>query len=287
MDNRISAFRPGEPSAEDILAALKAILSHDELRLSERNRRFLSFVVDQTVAGHSERIKAYTIGVDVFGRDEAFDPTLDPIVRIEATRLRSALTAYYDATGARDRIRIAIPPGSYVPTFAWAESSAEDEADMQPAGVQANKLAHAETIVVHDQSPQSDAEAALRGELFADALVRLLSQAQFKVHVVPSVERRAALDAIRELFSHPCEAYSLDLAVRPMLERRRYSWRFGDLRNGQVLSSDFRDYVISATPCFDLIDAVAEEAAQAVRGALPRHEAVEPAHPSDRHAKRQ
>jgi len=269
MDKGISAFRPGGPPAEDILAALKAILSHDELRLSERNRRFLSFVVNQTVAGHSERIKAYAIGVDVFGRDEAFDPTLDPIVRIEATRLRSALTAYYDATGARDRIRIAIPPGSYVPTFAWAIPLAEDEADTPPAGAQPARLTRSETIIVHDQSPRSDAEAALRGELFSDALVRLLSKAQFKVHVVPSVERRAALDAIRELFTHPGEAYSLDLAVRPMLERRRYSWRFGDLRNGKVLSSDFRDYVIATAPCFDLIDAVADEAAQAVMDALP------------------
>ena len=98
MDEKMSA-EGEEPSSEDVLSALQALFANDALRISERNRRFLSFVVTQTIEGRSDRIKAYSIGVDVFGRDDSFDPTVDPIVRIEATRLRSALTAYYDGMG--------------------------------------------------------------------------------------------------------------------------------------------------------------------------------------------
>lgn len=266
MDGGISTLRRGEPPARDILAALETVLASESLRLSERNRRFLAFVVTQKVEGHGDRIKAYSIGVDVFGRDGTFDPTLDPIVRIEATRLRSALTAYYDDSGATDLIRISIPPGSYVPTFSWAPPEAGKQSGKQSAG--SSEAALPVTIVVTDQSAKLDAEVALRSGLFVDGLVRLLSRARFKVYVVPSAERRAALEAIHEVFDHPGEAYSLDVAVRPMSEHRRYSWRFSDLRDGEVLSCDFRDFAASATPCFALIDDLAEFAADAIATAL-------------------
>ncbi|AWX92295.1 hypothetical protein DPM13_00580 [Paracoccus mutanolyticus] len=62
--------------------------SASAFQTSSRNRDFLSYIVDALLEGRADRIKAYFIAVDVFGRPESFDPTLDPIVRIEATRLR-------------------------------------------------------------------------------------------------------------------------------------------------------------------------------------------------------
>lgn len=265
MDRKMSA-QGEEPPPDEVLSALQALVASDALRISERNRRFLSFVVTQTIEGRADRIKAYSIGVDVFGRDESFDPTVDPIVRIEATRLRSALTAYYDGTGCGNRVRITIPRGSYVPIFAWSPGSAGSDCHGEAAAAAVNQAPAA--VVIHDHSDPADPEVELRGELFTDALLPLLRKARFKTLVVPSIERSAASGAIHALFAHPGETYSLDIAVRPLAERRRYSWRFCDLRNGEILASDFRDFLAKATPCFELIDDLADAAVKSISAVI-------------------
>jgi hypothetical protein len=267
MDESVSTSG-AEPPPGEIFESLQTLLANDALRLSERNRRFLSFVVTQTIEGHSDRIKAYSIGVDVFGRDDSFDPTLDPIVRIEATRLRSALTAYYEGAGAGDRVRIAMPRGGYVPSFAWSPEFAAAMGSAATARAAQAGVAPAATVVIHDHSGHADPEAELRGELFTDALLVLLRKARFKTLVVPPAERAAASGSIKSLFEKPGESYLLDIAVRPLAERRRYSWRFSDLRNGEVLASNFRDFVAKAIPCFDLIDELAEDAAKSITAVL-------------------
>lgn len=267
MDESVSAHGAEPPSGE-IFEYLQTLLTNDALRLSERNRRFLSFVVTQTIEGRSDRIKAYSIGVDVFGRDDSFDPMVDPIVRIEATRLRSALTAYYDGAGAGDRIRIAMPRGGYVPSFSWSPEFVVVTGPMGIATASVTAAARATTVVIHDHSGHADPEAELRGELFTDALLVLLRKARFKTLIVPPAERAAASGAIHDLFAHPGETYSLDIAVRPIAERRRFSWRFSDLRNGEVLASNFRDYVARAVPCFELIDEFAQDAARSITAVL-------------------
>lgn len=267
MDESVSAHG-AEPPSHEIFESLQTLLANDALRLSERNRRFLSFVVMQTIEGRSDRIKAYSIGVDVFGRDDSFDPTVDPIVRIEATRLRSALTAYYEGAGAGDRIRIAMPRGGYVPSFAWSPEFAATVGASEAAKADQADTAPTATVVIHDHSGHSDPDAELRGELFTDALLLLLRKARFKTLVVPPAERAAASGAIQALFAHPGETYSLDIAVRPMAERRRYSWRFSDLRNGEVLASNFREYVARAMPCFEQIDDLAQDATKSITAVL-------------------
>jgi hypothetical protein len=266
MDRKMSA-QGEEPPPDEVLSALQTLLNAETLRISERNKRFLGFVVTQTIHGQADRIKAYSIGVDVFGRDDSFDPTVDPIVRIEATRLRSALTAYYDGAGSQDRVRITIPRGSYVPTFVWSPGLAKAGRDSEIAAALALEVTPV-AVVIHDHSDSADPEVELRGELFTDALLPLLRKARFKTLVVPSVERSAASGAIQELFAHPGETYSLDIAVRPLAERRRYSWRFSDLRNGEVLASDFRDFLAKATPCFELIDDLADHAVKSISAVI-------------------
>jgi tetratricopeptide (TPR) repeat protein len=78
---------------------------------------FLRYVVEATLRGGSDRIKGYTIAVEALGRAENFDPQADPIVRVEAMRLRRALTRYYENGGKRDPVLIDLPLGSYVPAF--------------------------------------------------------------------------------------------------------------------------------------------------------------------------
>ncbi|KRE05792.1 hypothetical protein ASE63_05570 [Bosea sp. Root381] len=84
---------------------------------TERSRKFLTYIVEEVIAGRADRIKAYAIAVEVFGRDESFDAHSDPVVRIEAGHLRRALNLYYVTVGVSDEIVISIPKGSYVPKF--------------------------------------------------------------------------------------------------------------------------------------------------------------------------
>ncbi len=100
--------------------ALDRILASRGFRASSRKQRFLQFIVQETLTGRADRIKGYTIAVDVFDRDANFDPLLDPVVRIQAGRIRHCLEQYYLTDGADDPVRITIPKGSYVPHFALA-----------------------------------------------------------------------------------------------------------------------------------------------------------------------
>ncbi|MBV8835844.1 MAG: hypothetical protein JO000_04850, partial [Alphaproteobacteria bacterium] len=78
---------------------------------------FLRFVVEATLRGEQDRIKGYTIGVEALGRPQAFDPQTDPIVRVEATRLRRTLERYNAGEGANDPIAFELSRGSYVPVI--------------------------------------------------------------------------------------------------------------------------------------------------------------------------
>jgi tetratricopeptide (TPR) repeat protein len=109
----------GQPSDGDVRAALDALLRDHQFEASERRRRFLRYIVEATLEGRAGELKGYTIAVDVFDRDEAFDPQSDPIVRLEARRLRRDLDSYYMGAGAEAALRFTIPKGAYVPTFAY------------------------------------------------------------------------------------------------------------------------------------------------------------------------
>ncbi len=82
-----------------------------------RISKLLRFVVDKTLAGETSHLKEYAVGVEVFERDESYDPRLDSIVRVEAGRLRTRLDEYYNGDGAASPIRISLPKGGYSVEF--------------------------------------------------------------------------------------------------------------------------------------------------------------------------
>lgn len=119
-----------------VRAELQRILASESFDASARNRRFLAFIVEETLAGRADRIKAYGVATLVFGRDESFDPQTDPVVRIEASRLRRSIERYYLTAGKHDAVRITIPKGSYVPSF----DANEPEPSVIGAGGQAETV---------------------------------------------------------------------------------------------------------------------------------------------------
>jgi hypothetical protein len=105
------------PSAEEIRAAVEHIVGSQNLRHSPQLVSFLRFVVESTLAGKALSIKSYSIGIEALGRRDDFDPHVDPIVRVEAGRLRRALADYFAGEGAGRPIIIEIPLGHYIPIF--------------------------------------------------------------------------------------------------------------------------------------------------------------------------
>src|SRR5262249_4698863 len=98
-----------------IRAELDRILHSAPFHQSHRRQRFLEYLVNETLAGRGTRLKGYNIALEVFDRPETFDPMVDPLVRIEAARLRDRLREYYEADGQNDPIRIDLPKGTYTP----------------------------------------------------------------------------------------------------------------------------------------------------------------------------
>jgi hypothetical protein len=105
------------PTAEEVCAALGRIAASDAFRACPQLVAFLRYVVDATLRGGQDRIKGYTIAVEALGRGDDFNPQDDPIVRVEAMRLRRALQRYYADGGRDDAVHIVLPLGSYVPVF--------------------------------------------------------------------------------------------------------------------------------------------------------------------------
>ncbi len=121
LDRAHSADHP--PAPEDVRAELDRILSSPLLQRGGKRRDFLRYIVEETLEGRADNLKGFTIAVDVLGRDTTFDGASDPVVRLEARRLRRDLDSYYFDAGSSDPVRISIPKGAYVPHFEWRDGA--------------------------------------------------------------------------------------------------------------------------------------------------------------------
>jgi adenylate cyclase len=147
----ISSENDVTPSDQEVRASLEALLDSKEFKASPRNRRFLAYVVDETLAGRGDRIGAYNIAVHAFGRAEDFDPMTDPIVRTEAARLRRSLEQYSLTAGQHDRVRIDIPKGAYVAAFCYRDVA---HAPISPPAGAADTAVESKNAEAKDLGPE-------------------------------------------------------------------------------------------------------------------------------------
>jgi len=124
-------------SAEEIRAALQRMVASADFPATERNRRFLVYVTEKTLAGKHEDVTGYNVATEVFGRPADFNPTTDPIVRIEAAKLRRDLETYYLKSGACGSVKISLPRGGYIPLFERgnAEAPSGRPVVLDPCGI--------------------------------------------------------------------------------------------------------------------------------------------------------
>ncbi len=149
-----------------VRAHLDHLLRSPHFDGSARSREFLNYVVEEVLAGRAAYLKQAAIAVEVFGRKPDFDAVIDPIVRVQAGRLRRSLERYYLLSGDTNSIRIQLPKGSYAPVF------------VETAEMPATRVAAAEspynwpTVVVHPFTPDTARDEAactqLREELTAE-----------------------------------------------------------------------------------------------------------------------
>jgi serine/threonine-protein kinase len=109
---------------------LERIVADDLFSGAARLCRFLRFTVESKISGREDQIKEFVIGREVFDRKDGYDPRLDPIVRVEARRLRAKLAEYYAGPGRTEPLRLEYPRGSYIPIVARPTAVV---ADAQPA----------------------------------------------------------------------------------------------------------------------------------------------------------
>src|SRR5215470_438726 len=91
-------------SSGEIRAEVQRILASGIFATADRMKRFLGFVVDQTLAGKGDDLNESSLGIEVYDRNETFDPRVDSIVRVDAGRLRSKLREFYESEGASSLI---------------------------------------------------------------------------------------------------------------------------------------------------------------------------------------
>ena len=111
--------------AARVRAQLSRILTSATFTDAGRASSFLRFIVEQALDGRPGEIKESVIAVEVLRRSPSFDSKPDPIVRVEAGRLRDRLREYYDRHGAADDVLISVPKGGYVPEFSERQPTAQ------------------------------------------------------------------------------------------------------------------------------------------------------------------
>lgn len=120
--------------AEAICSQVDRITEDERFKHSRALCRFLRYTVEETLVGRGSGLKENVLGREVFDRGTDFDPRLDPIVRVQASRLRQRLRSFYQAQGHGERLRIEYPKGSYAPVFEDRNGEAAAGEDRQRRG---------------------------------------------------------------------------------------------------------------------------------------------------------
>lgn len=244
-------------STAKVTEQLNRILASKAFRQADRLKRFLTFIVEETIAGRGERLKEFVVGVQVFGKPESFDPRNDPIVRVQARRLRAQLARYYREEGPEGELLIELPKGGYAPIFKPLKS-APVRRTLSPTLVSRN------TVVV---LPFSDHSAARDQEYFCQGL------SQEIIHTLAGAEAirlvawnegapAGAPMAIREAAERLNAALIVTGSVRKAGSEARITMNLVDAASGCYLWSGAIDRTL------DNVFAVQEEVARTIADQL-------------------
>jgi len=227
---------------------LAKILSSPIFAKAERQQRFLSYIMAETLQGRAEKLKGYTIGVEVFDREPSFDPAIDAIVRVEAARLRSKLREYYDGEGYADPVRFDLPKGHYAIHINWQEDVSSQDHSTNTNGISTNS--HPQLIEDRPSLavlPFANIGSDNSKEYFADGVVDNLIAMFSRLSGLFIISRQSSFSYKNTL--KPSKQIAAELGVRYLLEgsvqhaanQVRVTAQLVDTKNGGQVWADYYD----------------------------------------------
>ncbi len=115
------------PSVNEINKQIEKLCASEEFKSKLLICKLLRYLIKETIEGREDKLKGFTIAIEVFNKDHHFDSDKDPLVRIHAGRLRRMLKMHYAGIGKNDPIRIDIPKGRYIPFFSFNNPSLDEQ----------------------------------------------------------------------------------------------------------------------------------------------------------------
>jgi TolB-like protein/Flp pilus assembly protein TadD len=267
---------PLELAPGAVQAELERILASKIFARSERLSRFLRFVVEQVLQGNGDQLKEYVLGLEVFDRRPTYDPRLDPIVRVEARRLRAKLLEYYRTDGSESGVCIELPERGYMPAFHGRDSS--------PTPQPQEKRVSVAVLPFVNMSPDRE------NEYFSDGLTEELICTLAKIESMRVVARTSVFQLkgvsadIRYIGAQLNANILVEGSVRREGDRVRITAQLINVADGYHLWSDTYEREMKS------VFAVQEEISQAITTALKdrlhvdTHKLIARRHPQDAEA---
>ena len=240
---------------EVVRRELNRVLVSKSFRQVNRLPRFLTFIVEETLSGRGDLLKEYPVGVEVFGKDSSFDPRMDPIVRVQARRLRMRLAAYYLEEGQADELIIELPKGGYTPVFRRVEG-APKKRPLAAALVSRN------TVAVQ---PFSDQSASGDMGPFCDGLTQEILHALIQIESIMVIFRTPEGDAA-EAGAGPSAAMIVSGGVRKSKDMLRITTHISDAVRGCYVWSESIDRKVADS--FEIQEEVARTVVRTLRTEL-------------------
>ena len=226
-----------ESDQKAIREQLDRILHSGPFLQSRRRQRFLEYLVNETLAGRSDRLKGYNIALEVFDRPETFDPTVYPLVRIEAARLREKLREYYGTDGQGDPIHIDLPKGTYTPQIEFRHQGAQQIArEKGPPTQEVSSTVPAVAVLPFDDL-SADQSLGYLGDGVAEDIITALSQFPDTAVVARTSSfayKGKAVD-IRQVGKELGVDYVVEGSVRKDGDKLRIVSQLIDTKNGEHL----------------------------------------------------
>jgi TolB-like protein/cytochrome c-type biogenesis protein CcmH/NrfG len=221
-------------NSEMVRKAVDKVTSSAVFADSQRMARFLRFAAEETLQGNGGRLKEIVIGVEVFDRGANYDPRLDPIVRVEARRLRAKLLLYYEGEGKDDEVVIEFPKGTYQPVFRVRQKQVE-----MPSPEPAVKHRVATIAIL----PFANLDPEPEQQYFSDGLTEELIHAltrirELRVMAWNTASHFRADQDMASVRTRLGVAYALRGAVRRTGQRLRVTAQLIDTATGEYLWSE-------------------------------------------------
>jgi len=248
-----------ESCSEDLIyAQLRKIFLCPEFAVSDILRRFLTYIIDETLGGRSNTIKEYTIAINVLNKPVSFRPQQDAIVRIHAGRLRRALNYYYKEKGIADEIEISVPKGSYVPVFA---NKSLKILNPEPTSKPVHQEMPADSIILAVM-PFRTFETDISRQAFTDNLGQQLCAEfgrfpDFSVISYYTIQQLTFRNRdIQEIASHFYAQYMITGNVQFEAKRLRVSVQLTETHSGAQIWSELYNHNYNSSNLFEVGDKI-------------------------------